>query len=615
MEVSLESFKKRFTYDPQRDLLGKGGFGEVYKAYDNEDKCYVAIKIYTGSADSKYTLINEVKRFKKLRHPNIIEHIEAYEVTTGSNDIHGKPIIYQIGILEYADGGTLADLMKKGISDKHMLEDLAKDILEGLSYLHRNNIIHRDLKPSNILLYKDGEKLKAKITDFGIAKQTDVTSQSTQLVGTVEYMAPEFFTNSNNLTPAADIWSFGVILLEAVTGIHAFGKTSTGSASEQAADLHSTLQSVPIPFKEVIIRSLVRDPTMRSGAETLIAMFEGDNNGGKTVVIGPKPKPITAEVNKTRFRFLSLFDFDISDRKWKLIFARELLIFLVGIVLCGLLILMEFIRLKTQDLLLKDSFFYFLKSHSISNQLPYPWEILPIEFEWLIQPIGLFVFIIFYPIRLFIASILWSLKTMGIQIDFPVLNGKPRKRIKLIGVLLLIMAGLIFLGKVGYEKWNAHKRSGLAERLNENIVQTDSTSVTSTTPVLPEHLVPVDSLITPKLPVLPKGYTPVEEKQLKKQVTMTYILIISFSSPMSFDIHAPDDMHVSDIIKVKNITNEKEYKIKEYAQERGYPKASIDKFQTFDEAAARRELMFGLPNTYRLNITANDMGMIDILSD
>lgn len=113
MEVTLQAFPKRFTYDSQKDLLGKGGFGEVYEAYDTEDHVFVALKISQATADDMYNLINEIKRFKKLNHPNIVRHIEAYEVNTGSADINGMPILYYVGILEYADKGMLTDLLKK----------------------------------------------------------------------------------------------------------------------------------------------------------------------------------------------------------------------------------------------------------------------------------------------------------------------------------------------------------------------------------------------------------------------------------------------------------------------------------------------------------------------
>lgn len=272
MEVSLQSFRTRFSYDSQKDLLGKGGFGEVYKAYDNEDHIYVALKLRQSTTDDKYNLISEFKRFKKLNHPNIVNHIEAYEVNTGSTDIHGKSILYHVGILEYADKGTLADLLKnpKDFGSfgnfRNLIEDLANDIIDGLAYLHSLNIIHRDLKPTNILLFSVGEKLRAKITDFGIAKQADATAASTQLVGTVEYMAPEYFT-TGNITKASDIWSLGVMLLEALSGTHPFGKTTQGLSNEQiirnilSKDLQENLANAPL--KELLNRCLLREANLR----------------------------------------------------------------------------------------------------------------------------------------------------------------------------------------------------------------------------------------------------------------------------------------------------------------------------------------------------------------
>jgi sulfatase modifying factor 1 len=239
MEISLASFKARFTYDPQKDLLGKGGYSEVYKAYDNDYKTDVALKIYQGDYSSQYNLLNEIRKYRRLQHAHVIQHLEAFEVNTGSQDLHGNTIKYQVGILEYANAGTLADLIKQGqltgSANAAKLESIAKDIISGLEYLHSQNIIHRDLKPSNILLFKEGEKLVPKICDFGIAKVMDnATAVSTQLVGTVEYMAPEYFrTDIGDIGKASDLWSLGVILLEAASGQHPFGKASEGYSNGQ----------------------------------------------------------------------------------------------------------------------------------------------------------------------------------------------------------------------------------------------------------------------------------------------------------------------------------------------------------------------------------------------
>jgi formylglycine-generating enzyme required for sulfatase activity len=183
--------------------------------------------------------LNEIRKYRRLQHAHVIQHLEAFEVNTGSQDLHGNTIKYQVGILEYANAGTLADLIKQGqltgLANAAKLESIAKDIISGLEYLHSQNIIHRDLKPSNILLFKQGEKLVPKICDFGIAKVMDnATAVSTQLVGTVEYMAPEYFrTDLGDIGKASDLWSLGVILFEAASGKHPFGKASEGYSNGQ----------------------------------------------------------------------------------------------------------------------------------------------------------------------------------------------------------------------------------------------------------------------------------------------------------------------------------------------------------------------------------------------
>jgi serine/threonine protein kinase len=337
MEVTQSVFRKRFTYDPVKDLLGKGGFGEVYKAYDNEDHLFVALKIAQGTTNDKYNLINEIKRFKKLNHPNIVKHIEAYEVNTGGTDIHGNPIIHHVGILEYADRGTFADLLKKG-TNYRQIEDIAKDITDGLAYLHSEGIIHRDLKPTNILLFSEGEKLRAKITDFGIAKRADATAASTQLVGTVEYMAPEYFT-TGNITPASDVWSVGVMLLEALTGSHPFGKTSQDISNEQIIanilnkDITTATQNITEPLKGIITRCLFREANMRPQSATGfkgLLLSSGDSFSERTQVVNLKNPSAKTERTEPKWKrwVKALFDFDVMGGKWRKVLAREFILIL-----------------------------------------------------------------------------------------------------------------------------------------------------------------------------------------------------------------------------------------------------------------------------------------------
>ncbi len=149
MEVTLEAFQKRYQYKSPTDLIGRGGFSDVYKAWDTQDEQFVAIKIASATPGEKYTLESEVKKIKKLKHPNLIEYYESYEVSTGTKDIHGNTLNYQVAVMEYADGGTLADLLKTRALTIPEVEDLAAGIINGLAYLHANNISRRDLKPAN----------------------------------------------------------------------------------------------------------------------------------------------------------------------------------------------------------------------------------------------------------------------------------------------------------------------------------------------------------------------------------------------------------------------------------------------------------------------------------
>ena len=336
MEISLASFKARFTYDPQKDLLGKGGYSEVYKAYDNDYKTDVALKIYQGDYSSQYNLLNEIRKYRRLQHPHVIQHLEAFEVNTGSQDLHGNTIKYQVGILEYANAGTLADLIKqgqlKGSANAAKLESIAKDIISGLEYLHSQNVIHRDLKPSNILLFKQGEKLVPKICDFGIAKVMDnATAVSTQLVGTVEYMAPEYFrTDLGDIGKASDLWSLGVILYEAATGQHPFGKASEGYSNGQIinniiqAKLYSLDDISNTYVKNIIINCL--QPKIEN-RKIDIQKFSSHNNINLSE---EKIKVVTNSTSKTI----------INGQKKRSVITRNIVvgISIVSLVMVGLLL-------------------------------------------------------------------------------------------------------------------------------------------------------------------------------------------------------------------------------------------------------------------------------------
>ena len=158
------NFKERFVYDPLKDLIGKGGFSRVYKAFDRKFDMYVALKLYYAnqSLDEKYSFSSEIRKAIQLNHPNLIRYID-------SDNFEGTNSIGEIENVEYCTM-ELADLgdMKTLFDEKQDIQTFTKivsDILKGLSYLHKQKIpiIHRDLKPSNILLKNDYNGFRQKL--------------------------------------------------------------------------------------------------------------------------------------------------------------------------------------------------------------------------------------------------------------------------------------------------------------------------------------------------------------------------------------------------------------------------------------------------------------------
>src|SRR4030043_1303720 len=183
--IPESDFRNRYEYN-ENDLLGEGGFAQVYKAFDKQFQEYVALKFYNKGDQGKYDVLHEMKDSRKFSHPNIIRIQDAFVVRF---DHTGGHSFVQVGILEYANGGNLRDFIQSKPSEEKFI-DVLSGILYGLEYLHNEKrIIHRDLSPENILMYIENDIWIPKIADFGISKRIDFTSnpqdqaKSTQLLG------------------------------------------------------------------------------------------------------------------------------------------------------------------------------------------------------------------------------------------------------------------------------------------------------------------------------------------------------------------------------------------------------------------------------------------------
>ena len=216
-------------------FLGKGATSRVYLVYQKHLKQYRALKIMDyeyihllmekeSDTDSTVELnerrrrfINEANAYQKIKHPNVAEIYDIRQVKTQrGREVIEIPYI----IMEYVEGVPLSHLLK---SQKPLKLEIAAaisvDILDALDAIHKKDIIHRDIKPSNIMIEKGTDK--ATIIDFGLAKDilegTPMTSTG-MAMGTFLYMSPEQFEDSSKVGPGTDIYSFGVILYEMLTG-------------------------------------------------------------------------------------------------------------------------------------------------------------------------------------------------------------------------------------------------------------------------------------------------------------------------------------------------------------------------------------------------------------
>ena len=228
--MTQQEFTARYSYDPKSDQLGSGGFGSVYKAYDNEDDCFVALKIANvDSQHPEFRLRNEVAKAEHLKHKNVARYDACYTFTTFSGEI-------DIAVMRYYEHGSLDGFMRRGDLSLEERYDILTQILEGIAYLHSHGIIHRDLKPQNVLMVHHAGRYIPKITDFGISKQLEDGESSlvsnSVLGGTRSYASPEQLCE-RALRKNTDLWSFGVIAYNMLFGELPFTTGTFSSSSDE----------------------------------------------------------------------------------------------------------------------------------------------------------------------------------------------------------------------------------------------------------------------------------------------------------------------------------------------------------------------------------------------
>jgi eukaryotic-like serine/threonine-protein kinase len=248
------------VYDVQAQI-GAGGMGVVYRALDTSLNRPVAIKVLfddRSTPDARRRFQREAQTASSLNHPHIL-------TVHAAGELDGRQYL----VTEFVDGGTLRDWIRGASRDWREILELLTGVADGLDAAHQAGILHRDIKPENILVTRSGY---AKLADFGLAKlqdharaespstATDMRTGTGVIMGTAAYMSPEQATGEP-LDPRSDVFSFGAVLHEALSGRRPFAGTSDletlyAVVHRPAAPLPETL---PPPVRALVERALAKD--------------------------------------------------------------------------------------------------------------------------------------------------------------------------------------------------------------------------------------------------------------------------------------------------------------------------------------------------------------------
>jgi eukaryotic-like serine/threonine-protein kinase len=260
-------------------LLAHGGMADVYRAVDLSSDELVAVKVLRHMApEQARRFAIEARTLERLDHPAVVRFCAS-----GESD--GTPYL----VMEHVDGPSLAEVLDGGRPlPVERVVAMGERLAGALAHAHHLGIVHRDVKPGNVLIGSDG---LARLADFGIARLADATTmtQTGWLMGTASYLAPEQL-EGRHVGPRADIYSLGLVLLEATTGQRAYDGSPTEAAMARLVREPEIPAELPAWWRSLVREMTALGPDFRPSADEVVGRLR---QAGDATVTAAMPSPVT----------------------------------------------------------------------------------------------------------------------------------------------------------------------------------------------------------------------------------------------------------------------------------------------------------------------------------
>ncbi|WP_235492367.1 serine/threonine-protein kinase [Leifsonia sp. Root112D2] len=290
--VADDPFIGRLIGDRYRivGLIGRGGMASVYRADDGMLHRQVALKLLLADSTDAAELGRQRVEIETLASLNHHALVTLFDAGTEATDAGERAFL----VMEVVDGRNLRDAIAYGL-DATQIAHIGADVAEALHYVHGRGVVHRDVKPANILLATGGlpgRPVLAKLADFGIARLIDSSRLTSTgvVMGTASYLSPEQ-ARGGEVGPATDVYSLGIVLLEALTGENPFPGTAVESASARLSREPHVPGALGHDWGSLLTAMTALDPDQRMSAADAAVATRRIANAASVVVANDATVP------------------------------------------------------------------------------------------------------------------------------------------------------------------------------------------------------------------------------------------------------------------------------------------------------------------------------------